>query len=841
MSLILLGILTTFATVAVASPRDISPQHPSQSSQYSQAAELIAEGKSLYEAGNYSQAIATLQPALSIVRSQSNPVEEIAILNNLALAHQQLGEYPPADNNLTASFELLKNLDSSEAKNILLAQALDIKGKQELLKGNADAAWKTWQQAEKNYGLANNNIGAIRARINQAQAMQVLGFYRQGIKTLEKVAEELATLPPTITQAVLNRSLGNASLATGDLEQAKISLNKSLAIAKKFNSQDNIASAWFSLANMARSGQDRERAIAYYRQAIQATPDIITEVNARLNLVNLLIADDRDYRQELNPIETLIAKLPPNRAAIYAQINYAQTLLKINAIDNIESILQTAIAQSNQIGDRTAEAYGSIALGRLYEIEGQWQQSQEVTQQALIIAQEINARDIAYQGQWQLGRLHKARQQPEAAIAAYQQAVTTLQSLRSDLVAVNPEVRFTFRESIEPIYREYVSVLLKNDTSPEANLIAARSAIDSLQLAELENFFQATCLSAQPVVIDRLTNKADARTAIIYPIVLEDRFEIILKLPQQPLRHYTTAIDNPEKTDRILQRLSQTLTQRNSLETLPLAQQVYSWIVQPAAADLAQSDVQTLVFVLDSPLRNLPMSVLHDGSQYLIEKYSIAITPGLQLIQPQAIASQKLKALTAGLTEAKLGFPPLAYVGEELKAIQSQITSTEQLLDRSFTKDALQSKIARVPFPIVHLATHGQFSSQAEDTFILTWNNKINVNQLSNLLQIGDRERAIELLVLSACETLAGDRRAALGLAGVAVKAGARSTLATLWRVNDEASSSLMKQFYQQLGNQNKTITKAEALRQAQLKLLKSDRFNRPHFWASYVLVGNWL
>ena len=225
-----------------------------------------------------------------------------------------------------------------------------------------------------------------------------------------------------------------------------------------------------------------------------------------------------------------------------------------------------------------------------------------------------------------------------------------------------------------------------------------------------------------------------------------------------------------------------------------MAQQVYSWIIEPLAADLAASNLKTLVFVLDSSLRNIPMSVLHDGEQYLIEKYAVAITPGLQLIQPKAIASNQLQALTAGLTEAKFGFPPLEYVSQELETIQAQIAKTEQLVDRNFTNNALRAKIEKIPFPIVHLATHGQFSSQAEDTFILTWDNRLNVNQLSNLLQVSnqDSEQAIELLVLSACETLAGDRRAALGLAGVAIKAGARSTLATLWRVNDEATSSLM-------------------------------------------------
>ena len=237
------------------------------------------------------------------------------------------------------------------------------------------------------------------------------------------------------------------------------------------------------------------------------------------------------------------------------------------------------------------------------------------------------------------------------------------------------------------------------------------------------------------------------------------------------------------------------------------------------------------------------MSVLHDGQQYLIEKYAIALSPGLQLIEPQAIAQQQLRALIAGLTEARAGFAPLKYVVDELNTVQSQVTETERLLDSDFTSTAFQAQINQLPFPVVHLATHGQFSSQAENTFLLTWNDRINVNQLNSLLRSRNprEEEALELLVLSACETLTGDRRAALGLAGIAIRAGARSTLATLWRVNDEATALLMGEFYQELASQNTSSTKAEALRHAQLTLLQNSRFNRPHFWAPYVLVGNWL
>ncbi|MBE9045220.1 CHAT domain-containing protein [Pleurocapsales cyanobacterium LEGE 10410] len=804
---------------------------------------LIERGRLLYEAGKYAEAIAILQPALAQYRDQQDLVGMAMVFNNLALAHQQLGQNDLVADNLDRSFTLIDSAPQSEARQIVLAQASEIKGKLELERGRGQQAWQEWERAAIYYQSLGNLTGRIRSQLGQAQALQSLGYYRRALKTLQQIqAEQSEQKNPLVW-----RSLGNTYLAIGELERAESALNNSLSYIQQSDVyQDEVSAAFLSLGNLARSRQDTAKAIDYYQQAIATAPNLTAEVRARLNLVKISNPSKGDYQEQLRQIKPLIFQLPSNRTTVYAKLNYAQSILKTDAqprTTSVKTSLQTAIAEARQLEDLAAEAYGLKSLGRFYELQQQWQQAQETTQQALLIAQQINARDIAYQGEWQLGRIYQAQQQPERAIAVYQQAVENLQSLRNDLVAVDSEVRFTFRESIEPIYREYVSLLLDSPKPTEGNLIAARNAIDSLQLAELENFFQATCLDAQPVIIDRITDTEDLNTAVVYPIVLKDRFEIILKLPQQPLRHYTTPIADPERTERILVRLSQTLTQRNSSETLPLSQLVYSWILEPAASDLANSQIETLIFVLDSSLRNIPMAALYDGKQYLVEKYAVAITPGLQLIQPQAIANRQLRALTAGLSEARAGFPPLQFVNQELDKIQSQIATSEQLLNRSFTNEALRAKIAQLPFPIVHLATHGQFSSQAEDTFILTWDQRLNVNQLSKLLQAGSQnaEQAIELLVLSACETLSGDRRAALGLAGVAVKAGARSTLATLWRVNDEATSLFMGQFYQELANQERAVTKAQAVRKAQLSLLKSDRFKQPHFWSSYVLVGNWL
>jgi CHAT domain-containing protein len=174
-----------------------------------------------------------------------------------------------------------------------------------------------------------------------------------------------------------------------------------------------------------------------------------------------------------------------------------------------------------------------------------------------------------------------------------------------------------------------------------------------------------------------------------------------------------------------------------------------------------------------------------------------------------------------------------------LGIIKNQAPS-EIVLNQSFTDSNFKQLLGSFPFPVVHLATHGEFSSNAEDTFVLTWDDKINANELENLLRNeATIENPIELLVLSACQTALGDNRAALGLAGVAVRAGARTTLGSLWLVSDEATAKLMAQFYQELTKDQ--VRKAEALRRAQLEVLNADYFSHPYYWSAFILVGNWL
>jgi CHAT domain-containing protein len=408
--------------------------------------------------------------------------------------------------------------------------------------------------------------------------------------------------------------------------------------------------------------------------------------------------------------------------------------------------------------------------------------------------------------------------------------------LRQDLVAVDREVQFNFRDRVEPIYRQAVELLFL-DPINEDKLDKARRLIESLQLAELDNFFREACLDDRPVMLDEIVDRDNPTTAIIYPIILENSLEVIVKLPQRPLNHYKTELPHQE-IEKTLTRLQAIITEpdRNK-ETRLLSEKIYNWTIAPFADELRQSGVRDLIFIPDSAFRNLPFASLYDGKQYLIEKYATAINPALQLLTANTPKIAEYKALVAYDR-----FPPLPEVKSELDAISSVGITATELIDSTFTSNSLADNIKQSSYQVVHLATHGQFSSQANETFILAADGPIDALELEKLLQSRDRNLTapIELLVLSACETAEGDNRAALGLAGMAVKAGAKSTLASLWQIDDRSTAILIGEFYRELVNGR--VSKAEALRRAQINLIQNyPDYNRPMHWAAYVLVGSWL
>ena len=838
------------------------------------------QARNSYAKGEFTEAAQLFQQAAQAYKAANNPIHQALSLSNLSLCYQQLGQWDDAHRAITEGVALLNTIKEAKSdKSLSLAQALDIQGGLQLARGQAEAALKSWQGATSIYSQLQKPNKVLTSQINQAQALQNLGLYKKAISLLETalklpqvaktnpeqlkyLLEKVAATPET---AMALRTLGESLRVVGNFSQATLILERSLAIANQLQLPETIALTQLSLGNLKRTqislSKDSktpinpEVAINFYQQvAASAPPDL--KVQAQVNQLSLLVETHRlDAAKALLPqLQQNIAALPPSRSAIASRLNLAQTMIQMQkqpasqiSWSDIAKLLSVGVKQAQDLGDIRIKADALGSLGNVYEHTQQWQEAEKLTQQAVQLGQQINAGDIAYRWQWQLGRVLKAQGKIESAIAAYTEAVGTIKSLRADLAAANPDVQFSFREAVEPIHRQLVALLV--ESNQKGNLKAARDVIEGLQLVELDNFFREACLNGNPEQVD----KVDPKAAVIYPIMLDNQLAIIASLPksqnkadtkdERDFRYYKTPISRQE-IENLASRLGEDLKQSTAFDlTLPQLQKMYDWVLRPEAKDLAASQVETLVFVLDGVLRNIPMAALHDGQQFLVEKYSIALTPGLQLLAPRSLKQERLGALVGGLSEARSEFPPLPNVQQEVEKIKSELPS-QVLFNQNFTNSAFQNKIAAVSYPIVHLATHGQFSSQADDTFILTWDGKIKVNELSGVLKTVEvsQDNSLELLVLSACETAAGDNRSALGLAGVAVRSGAKSTVATLWRVNDEATAKLMSHFYDQLVQANQTgITKAEALRRAQVAILKNPDYEVPYFWASYVLLGNWL
>ncbi len=833
------------------------------------AGELEQQARSRYQASQFAEAASLFQQAAIASQTQGDRLRQAINLSNLSLCYQQLAAWEQAHQAIQSALALLPNQSNpTPVQQLALAQIQDIYADFLLTRGRISEALSIWERVTQIYQQQGRAPQVLASQANQAKALQHLGLHRRAIVLLQAPLNltaidsrfwqtPLAALPATPETAIALHRLGESLRVTGDLAQAKQVMERCLAIAQQLQLLDVVALAQLSLGNIAYSQSDDSTAAALYQQVTHQTTGNL-RLEAQLNQLKLLIQTNQviAIKQLIPQIQQQFATLPANRESIEARINFAQSLMQWGKDSDLKEpaqVLALAHQQARELGDPRLQSSALGSLGSVYEraawaTEGtersrQWATAAQLTRSALQLIQPLSAGELAYLWQWQLGRILTATGQIEAAISAYREAVATIQSLRADLAIANPNLQFSFRNAVEPIHRQLVKLLLQS--TQRDRLKTARDIIESLQLVELDNFFREACLQTHPAQIDQV----DQRAAVIYPILLDDQLAIITSFPQpatateRELRYYKTAVPRSD-IEEILETLRDDLDQETTSElALPKLQRVYDWLVRPIAADLAKSPVETLVFVLDGSLRNIPMAALHDGNQFLIEQYSIALTPGLQLISPRSLKQEPLSVLAAGLNAERDDFPPLPYVERELQTIQSELPH-QVLFNQAFTKQSFQQRLTSASFPIVHLATHGKFGGTAGETFILTWDGKLTIDQLSNTLQSSElsRTQPLELLVLSACETATGDDRAALGLAGVAVRSGARSTVASLWAINDQATATLMGKFYSELAQLNQTgISKAEALRRAQLSILNDPQYQKqPYFWAAFVLIGNW-
>jgi CHAT domain-containing protein len=805
------------------------------------AAASLSQGRSLYEAGQFAEAATAWQQAAQHYASQGDRQNQSLSLSYLSLAYQQLNQWDAAKTAIEQGLALLKTEPNVNVA--VWAQILNTHGNFLLQTGQSQAALETWQQAEKFYHQADDRQGVLGSQLNQAEVLQVIGYYQRSRKILAEINQQLIQQENSAFKVKGLHSLGNALRNLGDLTASQEVLEQSLLTAQVIGVEQDVSAIRLSLGNLAQDNSDINTAQLYFASAEQTARNPVDYLQAQLNLLRLYIESKQTEPIQLlaKDIQQQLSQMPLSRPTIYATVNLASTLSTLDSRNQplppitLAQLLANAVQSARALKDGQAEAYALGEWGRLYARQGQTDEAIRLLRKSLTLAQSLQANNIISQSAWEIGRLLNQTGNRKEAISAYTQAVEALQALRSDLVGINQEVQFSFRESVEPVYRELVGLLL-SDNPDQSELIQVRELIEALQLAELDNFFRDACLDSQPRQIDQI----DPNAVVFYSIMLPDRLAIILSTAGQPLRYYSTSISKSEAEQTFRGFLTALHPASDRAEQFRLSQKIYDWLIRPAETANAFQGKQTLVFILDGLMRKIPMAALHDGKHYLLEKYAIVLSPGLKLMQARDLEQQKIQAVVGGISTAREGFSALPNVEKEVTEISHTIPAST-LLNQEMTRVTLKTKLETKAANIVHLATHGQFSSNQEETYLLTWDGRLNIRELSELLRQreSNQAEALELLVLSACNTAAGDDRAVLGLAGLAIKSGARSTMASLWPVRDQVAARLMTQFYQHLNKPN--TSKAEALRQSQLALLADESYNDPFFWSSFVLVGNWL
>ncbi|MEO5632140.1 MAG: CHAT domain-containing protein, partial [Nitrospiraceae bacterium] len=652
---------------------------------------------------------------------------------------------------------------------------------------------------------------------------------------------------------------GSLYQATGQHAEAERSLQESLRLAKTLPQDALTAAILNDLGNLAASQGKFADALAAYNESFQTAQAASMKILAATSQVNaarvsLPLKQYRESKQRLDQATGILRGLEPSHEQISVFITAGLTYAKLRAFlveQNTDltlaafEALHDAARAADQLGDRRASSFAWGYLGKLYEDERRYAEALHVTQQAILMGQQAAAPEALYRWHWQAGRVLKALGRPKEAIDAYRQAIVAVQSIRPEVSAAVAEDQpdASFRETVGAVYFELADLLLQGsdrDADPqhqEAVLREARDTVELFKVAELQDYFQDDCVQAARSHATGL-ELVSKTAAVIYPIMLKDRLEILVSLPSGMVRK-TVPVGAAELTDEI-RAFRDFLEKRSTREYLSHAKKLYGWLIQPIEPLWADAGIDTLVIVPDGALRTIPLAALHDGTQFLIKKYAVATTPGVTLTDPRPLDRKGIKLLSVGITEAVQDFPALPHVSREVETIHKLFGGTV-LLNKQFMMSQLEKELKTHPYSVMHIASHGQFQSEGKDTFLLAYDGKLTMDRLEEYVgMLRFREEPLALITLSACETAAGDDRAALGLAGVAIKAGARSALASLWFLDDQASSQLVTEFYQQLHDDSVAST-AMALQRAQIKFLEHPEYNHPAYWAAFLLLNNWL
>jgi CHAT domain-containing protein len=737
------------------------------------------------------------------------------------------------------------------------------RGTEAFRKGDFEAAMRDWSNAIRICRQIGASDIEAQALSRRGEAYRIQGDFRDAKRDLEA-----ALAKADGNQALMAASsgaLGNLEFLSRDNSSAEIHLKRSRDLASRLRDFKTLAAADNDLGNLyvARGKEWWVEARIAYEEAIrnaEETADQTLVATAEINAARLALAG-HDAASAASLLSSAVERLERSPlsykqgmallsagSSVFTSLSAESSMVECsgNIPLQLEKIARLAFQLAAQTADMlhnaTLSSFARGDLGRLYECTGRRDEAASLTQRAALAAKQTSSADLGYRWEWQQGSLADAEGRSDDAIHSYRAAIFQLELIRQDIPVEYLKGRSSYRVNFGPLYLRFSDLVLRRAATDRDNAVTlrkeAQDTVELLKEHELADYFHQPCLPVSEEKKQQIENVGPG-TAILYPISLPDRLEILVSFgSQEPLQQFTFGISQISLREEVT-RFRLLLEKRWTNEYLVPARQLYDQIIRQVEPTLAEHRVDTLVVVPDDVLRIVPFGAFYDGNRFLVDRYATAIAPSLSFVeQPRHLNPGAGTALVLGISQSVQDYIDLPNVQQEVAGVHA-IEGGDVLLNDGFTRARFASDLKSGRYNIVHIASHGQFKTDSSQSFVLAFDGPLRLNELATDIRRGrGRASPLELLILSACETASGDDSAALGLAGVAFEAGARSALATLWYINDLASGELVVDFYKGLQS---GLSRAQALRKAQLELKRDPRFDHPAYWAPFLLIGNWL
>ncbi len=520
-------------------------------------------------------------------------------------------------------------------------------------------------------------------------------------------------------------------------------------------------------------------------------------------------------KEQLAEAKSRLALVPNTKVKVFLMLG----LRKLYPSDAQTAWLDAAEIVAVSSKDQDALSFVWLEKGLNAEAEGNLTLARDFATKTVNLIGSDSDRHL-YKAYWLLGRLSSDSNK----LGFYEKAISALNLSLQGLERFDENFRLDFKEGVEPLYREALAILLTDQKPNQESLEKSLRIFDQLQLATLQSFFGDDCFNIVPKVQKEQENLlTEENSGLVTSILLEDSSHFILRMPDGKLHHSKSDLGEANLT-RLISVWHGEISNGFSWNFFDKSQQLYSLVLKPFEDLITEKNLNSIVFVNDGILRNVPMAALHDGDQYVAEKWATINSFGLGFQTTDAKPNQE-KVAAFGLVDSGEGWSPLTEVEVELRDVRSSVKNGKVLLNEDFTVSSFQKELEK-NYSIVHIATHGYFGGLAENSFLVAHDQTLSAQVIENALRVSPPS----LLVLSACETAISSDRSNLGLAGLAIRSGVKSVVGTFWQVQDEEQTELISRFYEYLGDSDSSIAIAvQKVQQDQIKIFGKH----PSSWAA--------